>query len=287
MKSLGHLYFLLGLGAFALLAFLYSLYKSLAHRYRMPYEADPVLFSPAQIVFLRALERAVGPGYRVFGRVRAVDIVAPRRRLDRRTRRRAWERLGGRRFDFLVCQAKTSAIACAVNLAPRSRLRRAPPRDALDRICAAAGLPFVRFRESDGYSVTEIEGRVLAAIQAAGTGLREAEPARSGPADDPGELPDLREAIVAEDRRSGAGRGRPSIRRPARGVQAGSAPAQSANTGANAEAAPARPALVAPPIEPPRLEPTLTSAGDIDLGPSFRIDGDLDEDEPRARRRRV
>jgi hypothetical protein len=286
MKSLGHLYFLLGLGALALLGFLYSLYKLLARRFRLPYEADPVLFPPAQLAFLAALERAVGRRYRVFGRVRAIDIIAPRRRLDRHTRRRAWERLGGRRFDFLVCHAKTSAIACAVNLAPRSRLRRAPPRDALDRICAAAGLPFVRFREADAYSVAEIERRVRAAIQSVGAALREAEPiVQPEPIEELDELPDLGEAVVAEDRRPGTGRGRLFLRQPSQGAPAHGAPHKAAATRAPTKPAPAKP--VPAPVEPPRLEPTMTSAGDIDLGPSFHIDDDMEEEEPRARRRRV
>ena len=287
MKSLGHLYFLLGLGALALIGFLYSLYKLLARRYRLPYEVDPVLFSSAQIAFLPALERAVGRGYRVFGRVRAVDIVAPRRRLDRHTRRRAWERLGGRRFDFLVCHAKTSAIVCAVNLAPRSRLRRAPPRDALDRICAAAELPFIRFREADAYSVIEIERRFLAAIRAAGAARREVEPAQPESFDELDELPDLGEAIVAEDRRARTGRDRPAIGRPTHGASTQAASGNRAGAHVSLKVAPVKPAPVMAPLEPPRREPTMTGAGDIDLGPNFHIDDDLEEEEPRARRGRV
>lgn len=252
VNALGHLYFLLGLGAIAALALTVSLYRSIRRRYRLPYVADTALYSPGQMAFLAVLERALGPGYRVFGPVHAADAIEVRRRLDRRTRRRAWERLADRRFDFLVCHARSSAIACAVNLAPRSRvLGRGVPRDALDAICAAAGLPLIRFREAESYSVVEIEERVLCAIQAAGRGLPPAPQAQ--PAHDPDAV------VVADDRQ------RPlALRRLV-----------------PPEAPPPAPL-------PPRLEPTLSGTGDIDLGPSFRIDGDLEEEErPPRRRRRV
>jgi hypothetical protein len=162
---LGHFYLLLAVGALVLAAFALSLYRQLARRNRLPYVAAQAIFSPAERGFLAVLERAVGRDYRVYGRVRVADVVGVRRRLDRRNRRRAFERIGDRRFDFLVCTAGSGAIACAVSLAPRSRLGLRPPRDSLDRICAAAGLPFVRFREGEPYSVVEIEERVFAAMQ--------------------------------------------------------------------------------------------------------------------------
>lgn len=163
---MGHFYVLLGL--FILLAALatWRLVQGLRRGRRLPYVADPVLFSPEQRRFLEVLERAVGKGYRVYGMVRVADVVGLRPKLDRRSRQRAYERLGDRRFDFLVCTQSNTAIACAVNLAPKSRLRSRAPRDGLDRVCAAAGLPFVRFRESDAYSVLEIEERVFGAMHA-------------------------------------------------------------------------------------------------------------------------
>lgn len=283
---MGHLYFLLGLGALVLLAFLISLYKTAARRYRLPYVADPVLFTPAQLAFLAVLRRAVGKNYLVYGRVRAADVIAPRRRLDRRTRRCAWERLAERRFDFLVCRADTSAIVCAVNLAPRSRLRRGIPRDALDRICAAAGLPLVRFRESDVYSAAEIAKRVRVALKA--VPAVESAPSEQALADDLDGLDDLGEILVADDRRAAHARSRLSLRRPAETGTHKPAPARPAPAKPVAlKSASGRPVPQAAPLEAPRLEPQSIGAGDIDLGPSFRIDGDLDEEDRPARRGRA
>lgn len=161
---MGHFYLLLALLVLTALLAAWRVSRALSKRHRLPYVVDPVLFSPAQRRFLGVLERAVGRGYRVYGMVRVADVVGLRPKLGLRERRRAYERLGDRRFHFLVCTADASAIACAVNLAPRSRLGMGPPRDGLDRICAAAGLPFVRFRESEVPSVVEIEERVFGAM---------------------------------------------------------------------------------------------------------------------------
>ena len=268
--ALGYFYVLLGLGALVLLAFLLSLRKRFARPYRLPYVADAYLFTPAQRAFLAVLERAVGPDYRVFGRVRAVDVIGLRRRprLDRANRRRASARLWDQPFDFLVCTARTGAICCAVNLAPRSRLRREPFHDALDRICAAAGLPFLRVVEAEVYSVTEIAARVTAAI---GSRRPPAEPVDQPPAamseGVPTEVQDalheLSAVIVADDR----GPRRPPLQ--ARPMPDAAVPAASG-------------AAI-------RVEPPLVQHDDaeLDLGPAFHIDDvHLDDDDGPVRLRR-
>ena len=269
--ALGYLYVLLGLGALVLLAFLLSLRKRFARLYRLPYVADAFLFTPEQRAFLSVLEAAVGPDYRVFGRVRAVDVIGLRRRprLDGDSRRRASARLWDRQFDFLVCTAQTGAICCAINLAPRSRLRRQPYRDALDRICAAAGLPFVRIVEAEVYSVTEIAGRVAAAM---GSRRRPDEPVDPGPsaavseavpADVQKALHGLSAVIVADDR----GPRLPPLQ--ARSMPDAAVPAASG---------------AAIRVEPPMVQ---HDDAELDLGPTFHIDDvHLDDDDGPVRLRR-
>lgn len=264
--SVGHFYFLLGLAALALLAFLFSLVRRWGRRHRLPYVVEQTLFSPAQQGFLPVLERAMGRGYRVYGKVRAADVLGMRPRTGRQARRRAFGRLGERRFDFLVCTAETSAIACAVNLSPRSRLGRPPPRDGLDRICAAARLPFVRFREGDRYSVVEIEERVFGAMHALRLRAKDSEPPRE---ETRAALEHL-SAAITEDQDPELG-----IKPPGR-FRIPSAKAKRPPAGDRAEATP-----------PERTEPVLASAlsegANVDEGPKFRIDGDLDLQERPVR----
>lgn len=161
---MGHFYVLLGLTALVLLALVLSVRPYVSRRYRWPYLADPTFLSPDQQTFLRHLETLLGEDYRIHGRVRAADVIGINRRLGRRWRERADRRLGERIFDFLICRADSGAIGCAVALSPPSRWRSAPGHDRLDAICAAAGLPLVRFRVAEHYDAAAIGRAVLGAM---------------------------------------------------------------------------------------------------------------------------
>jgi hypothetical protein len=263
-----HFYFLLGLGALVAVAFVFSLLRRFRQRNRSPYRVDACLLTPPQRAFVAVLERAVGQEYRVYAKVRAADIIEVERRGDRRARERAAERLAEQVFDFVICTRESSAIACAVNLAARSRLSRRPPKNRLDRICAAAKLPFVRFRESDIYSVVEIEEQVFSAMQAFRIRPRADEPSAQ---DTREALRDLSEVIgekIPERRR---------IKHPAPATT----PASSTE-----RAAPSTPI----PIKPrTRTEPRLHLDEEIDIGPDVRIaepriEVEFDEDRPRRAR---
>jgi Protein of unknown function (DUF2726) len=269
---LGHFYFLLGLGALAILAFSLSLARRLGRRHRLPYVAEQALFSPAERAFLSVLERAVGKGYRVYGKVPVADVLGVRPRIGRAARRRALERLGRLRFDFLVCTAETSAIACAVNLSPRSRLGRPPPKNGLDRICAAAGLAFVRFREGDRYSVVEVEERVFGAMHA----LRQ-RPKSSAPPREETEaaLHHLSAAIADQGPPAEADRGVRAVHKV--GGRPGPAPRTDRETAAPRSAR-----------KDPILAPVLTTDAEVDEGPRFQIDADLGpEGQPEGRPMRI
>ncbi|WP_296806919.1 DUF2726 domain-containing protein [Thiocapsa sp.] len=262
-----HFYFLLGLGALAAVAFAFSLWRRLRQRNRLPYRVDAFLLSPPQRAFAAVLERAVGQEYRIYAKVRAADIIEVERRLDRRARERAAERLVEQVFDFVICTRESSAIACAVNLAARSRLSRRPPKNRLDRICAAAKLPFVRFRESDVYSVVEIEEQVFSAMQTIRVHPRAEELSVQDTRDALRDLSDVIGNKVPEPRR---------MKRPAR-------PSQAPSKGQTTASTPT-------PIKPrTRTEPRLHIDEELDIGheermPEPRIEVEFDEDRPsRAR----
>jgi len=275
--EVGHFYFLLGLGGLLLLAFGLHLHRRFGRRARLPFVLDEALFTPSQRAFLAVLERALGADFRVYGRVRVAEVIALRPRLDRAARRRAWALLGDRQFDFLVCAAATGAIVGAVNLAPRSRRGRPPPRDALDRICAAAGLPFVRVREADDYAAAGLTERLFAVMQtsarpvpASPVPVLGAPPRREAPPD----LHTLSE-VVLEDAREPRLRcvaARPRAPTPA----AVRVPAVTVVP--VLPTAPVAPAVLPAP-QPPRREPTLAGSGDLDPGPAFQVNGGLDDED--------
>lgn len=250
-----HFYFLIVLGVVVLLALLLNLASSMKQRSRLPYRVDERLFTTPQRAFKGVLERAVGKDYRIYGKIRVADVIGLRPRLSRRQQDRALERLGERCFDFLVCAAETDSILCAVNLAPRSRLRKPPSKDGLDRICAAARLPFVRFRQGDVYSVVEIEERIFAAMRARGGASKgdgiAAEDAESV----------LRELSVVIDEE----------RRPMRQPQ--SAVSRLEQRPPAPEGDPARARQVR------RRDPIIQDHHVLDEGPTFRIEADLDDSD--------
>jgi hypothetical protein len=276
----GHFYFLLGLGGLLLLAFGLHLHRRFGRRGRLPFVLDQALFTPPQRAFLAVLERALGADFRVYGRVRVAEVIALRPRLDRAARRRAWALLGDRQFDFLICAAATGAIVGAVNLAPRSRRGRPPPRDALDRICAAAGLPFVRVREADDYAAAGLTDRLVQAMQPQDQPVPAPPvpgPVRSAPPPRREAAPDLHtlSEVVVEDARE------PRLRSVAARPRAPTPTAVRVAAVAVVPVLPAAPAApaVLPATQPPRREPTLAGPGDLDPGPAFQVNGGLEEED--------
>lgn len=254
---MGHFYVLLGLGGLVLLAFLWSLLKSFRGHRRYPYVLDPSLLTASERALMEILERVLGERYRVHVKVRASDVIDLAPRLSRRERERAHERLADHRFDFLICDRESSAMRCAVNLAPRSRLRKEPGRNALDRICEAVGLPLVRLRESTDYSAVEIEERVKGALRR--RAVRHLED-RLDPEDEAAVLDELSRSLGGE---LAASRERPTrlslVKASRSAADAGEAP------------------------RAPRLEPVIADQRILDDEPVFRIDANLEDDERPSR----
>ncbi len=252
-----HFYFLIALGVIVVLLVLLSFVNTLKRHMRLPYVVDEALFSRPQRAFKGVLERAVGKDYQIYGKVRAVDVIGLKPQLSRREQDRALERLGERCFDFLVCARQTDAIVCAVNLAPRSRLRKLPPKDGLDRICAAARLPFVRFYERKVYSVVEIKEQIVAALQGRD---------RTASVDE----------LVQEDASAALNERSAAIdekRRPA-SQRVLSAPGQTLPDERAVRAQPMR-----------RRDPIIQNHHVVDDGPTFKIAQDLDDHSLESRSR--
>jgi hypothetical protein len=66
----------------------------------LPYTKNRALFSHAERSFLDVLERAIGEQYRVFGKVRVVDVVSVKPISDRSKWQTAFNRISAKHFDF-------------------------------------------------------------------------------------------------------------------------------------------------------------------------------------------
>ena len=126
------------------------------------YRKRESLFSPAERSFFGVLNQAVGPGFRVFGKVRVGDVLAPEEGLTTSQRAGALNRINRMHFDFIVCAADDLSIVCAVELDDKSHQQaRRQRRDVfLAEACQTAGFVLINFPAQHAYSVPEVAAAI-------------------------------------------------------------------------------------------------------------------------------
>lgn len=131
-----------------------------------PYTPAQTLFSAAERSFLGALDQAVGPTYRVFGKVRVADLASIKPGLSPAARQGALNRIASKHVDFVVCRAADLFVVCAIELNDSSHSsKRAQARDELiTRVCAAIDLPLIQVAAKRAYSVQELQAQLAAAV---------------------------------------------------------------------------------------------------------------------------
>jgi hypothetical protein len=124
------------------------------------------LFSAAERSFLGVLDSAVGPEYRVFGKVRVADVASVRSGLGNAARQGALNRIAAKHFDFVVCRATDMAVVAAIELNDRSHAsQRAQARDdLLANVCRAIQLPLLTVAAKPAYAIPELQAQFHAAI---------------------------------------------------------------------------------------------------------------------------
>ena len=89
-----------------------------------PYMKRQVLFSAAERSFLDVLDQALGDEYRVFGKVRVADVVEPLRGLGNSARRKAFNRISAKHFDYALCTKDYLAAVAVIELDDKSHQQR-------------------------------------------------------------------------------------------------------------------------------------------------------------------
>lgn len=128
------------------------------------YERRRMLFTPAERAFLGVLEQAVGQDFRLFGKVRLGDLLAPRKGLNKSAQQLALNRINRRHLDFVLCNPNDLTVLCAIELYDKSRQRRQDRDDFLAAACQGAGLPLVVFDAHQACSPAEVSARIGEAI---------------------------------------------------------------------------------------------------------------------------
>lgn len=137
----------------------------------LSYQKLPVLFSPAERSFLGVLDLAVGNDFRVFGKVRVADVLAPQGGLSKSERQVALNRINRKHFDFVLCRADDLTMLCAIELndASHQQKHRQERDELLADVCRSAGLPLIMFDARRAYAAADVSARIAEAIAVPGS----------------------------------------------------------------------------------------------------------------------
>lgn len=126
-----------------------------------PYTAIGNLFTANERDFLRVLEQAA-PESRIFGKVRLADVIAVRKGLPKSAWQRAFNRIGNKHLDFVLCQPEDLSIRCVIELDDKSHKRAdRMQRDAfLEAALHAAQVTLVRVKSRKSYDVTSLRAQL-------------------------------------------------------------------------------------------------------------------------------
>lgn len=127
-----------------------------------PYYARKALFSPAERAFLGVLDEAAAGRFRVFAKVRLADVIGVKRGTAQDERQRALNRLLAKHVDYVLCRPNDLSIVALVELDDRSHER--PSRQTrdhfLEKACAAAGVPLLRFAAQPTYALSDVRAQL-------------------------------------------------------------------------------------------------------------------------------
>jgi len=124
-----------------------------------PYKKLDVLFSPAERSFLGALNQAVGSNAQVFGKVRVADVIAPKKGMSRSDWQKAFNKISGKHFDYLLCNKNDLSVLCAIELNDSSHnSKKRKGRDKfLEGACQSANVPLIQVSAKATYNIHEIQ----------------------------------------------------------------------------------------------------------------------------------
>ena len=124
------------------------------------------LFTPAERMFLSALEKVLPSGVRVFGKVRLADIFGVKSGLSARARQGAFNRVSLKHVDFLLVRSGDLAPLAGIELDDRSHeAADRQARDAfVDRVFASAGLPLLHVPAQKGYDLADLKAKLAALV---------------------------------------------------------------------------------------------------------------------------
>ncbi len=122
------------------------------------YRRRQALFTPAERSFAAVLDKVLDVRYRVYGKVRVVELIEPLPCKDRRIWQKAFNRISTSHFDFVVCNSSDLAPVCVVELddSGYQRSKKLQHDEVLTRICLQVKLPLVRVPAKRDYKQADV-----------------------------------------------------------------------------------------------------------------------------------
>lgn len=130
------------------------------------FKRRPAVFSPSERTFMEVLEQATGKDFRVLGKVRVSELLAPQDGMSYSARSAAQTALERMHFDFVLCRPGNLTALCAIVL--NNRTQKQKDGDGRERFlsdaCHSAGLPLIEFEVRYAYSPAEVSRKIAEAI---------------------------------------------------------------------------------------------------------------------------
>lgn len=144
-----------------------------------PFQKRGSIFSQVERAFLRLLEKAVTDHYKVMSRVKLADVIDFKKSTTSKTKRSALLKLNSKYLDFVLCNPDDMSIVAVIDLVnPTGKQgHKASPDWFVSGALEAAGIPYIRMKIKQGYSLEEIQQCLINRI---GAPIRKTEPIIKG-----------------------------------------------------------------------------------------------------------
>lgn len=129
----------------------------------LPYSLRDAFLSPAEISLFHVLKGQLCADHQLMTKVRLADIFFVQRPNENRT---AFNRIGMKHVDFLLCDAKTMQPLLGIELddASHKAQKRQERDNFVDQVFEAAALPLIHIPAAHGYSTEDLMREVRAAL---------------------------------------------------------------------------------------------------------------------------
>lgn len=145
--------------AVLLLFIIYFLKTIDSKKRKIAYKKKTALFTPAERSFLGVLDQCLDSQFRVFGKIRLADIIAPDTYGDSRI---GLNQIIQRHVDFVVCKSGDLSLVAIIELDDKSHLSESRKRKDtfLNDSLESAGIPVIRFTAKGSYSTAEVKSKL-------------------------------------------------------------------------------------------------------------------------------